>query len=514
MSYEQERNDLILTLNASYITFLQFFFETLNGRKFKISNPTGRKSHHLIIADELEKSFLYPNRRSIINVPPGYAKSTMLAYWTAWTISQKKYSQFLYMSYSKMLASQHTETIRRIIQLPEFKELFCITIRHDARGKEMFKTNTGAVVAAAGSGGTVTGLSAGLPDMEDFSGALIMDDMHKPDEVHSDTIREGVIQNYNETIAQRVRGINVPQIMIAQRLHERDLCAYLLDGGDGHYWDRCILKALDDAGNALYPEKDTAKNLIIKQKVDIYTFASQFQQDPQPAGGSLYRRNMFYVEHIEPSFICTFITVDTAETDASYNDATVFSFWGLHKDKDTGAHCLHWINCQELRVEPKDLKDEFMGFWSRCRAHKTPPIVAAIEKKSTGVTLISILKEMKGIEIRNIDRNISSGCKTQRFLSLQPYIASKLIGFTAGARHYDMCMKQAESITANNTHAFDDIIDTLYDAVKIALIDKTLIHQYNKNEDALKGFAQAAAASRLARQRAYEYDNHSAQIYR
>jgi hypothetical protein len=38
-------------------------------------------------------------------------------------------------------------------------------------------------------------------------------------------------------------------------------------------------------------------------------------------------------------------------------------------------------------------------------------------------------------------------------------------------------------ITANETHRFDDIADTVSDAIKLALIDKTLIinnNQYDK----------------------------------
>jgi len=54
---------------------------------------------------------------------------------------------------------------------------------------------------------------------------LLWDDMHKPDEVHSDTMRQSVIDNYSETILQRPRGPNAPMIFIGQRLHEADLPA-------------------------------------------------------------------------------------------------------------------------------------------------------------------------------------------------------------------------------------------------------------------------------------------------
>jgi hypothetical protein len=45
------------------------------------------------------------------------------------------------------------------------------------------------------------------------------------------------------------------------------------------------------------------------------------------------------------------------------------------------------------------------------------------------------------------------------------------------ARHKDMCIEHCSKITANDTHAHDDIADTLYDAIKIGLIEKILTNQ-------------------------------------
>ena len=158
----------------------------------------------------------------------------------------------------------------------------------------------------------------------------------------------------------------------------------------------------------------------------------------------------------------------------------MFSFWGVYEietmGRKTGEYGLHWIDCAELRIEPKDLRDAFLDFWQDCMIHKVPPLLAAIEKKSTGVTLLSVIKEMRGIQVRDIERNRSSGSKTARFLQCQPHVAARKISFTAGARHVDMCIKHMTKITANDTHKFDDVCDTAADAIKMALIDKTLIH--------------------------------------
>ena len=134
-------------------------------------------------------------------------------------------------------------------------------------------------------------------------------------------------------------------------------------------------------------------------------------------------------------------------------------------------------------------------------------MIAAIEKKSTGVTLISTLQELRGIQVRNIERNRSSGSKTTRFLAIQPEVAAKKISFTTGARHADMCIKHMAKITANDTHRHDDIADTLADAVKIALIDK-LINVKSKQDDSLSASIMRPQLDRLQIESDLYYGGH------
>lgn len=478
---------LISELQSSFLLFVRTFYPLLTGRDFIMSQPMGREPHVITIARELVKCAKLETLKLVINIPPGHGKSLLLSMWVAWCLAKHPDSRFIYISYSQTLAATHTDFIRRIMMSREYKELFGIELRSDSKAKDYFQTTSGGAVAAFGSTGAITGRDAGLPGLERLSGALIMDDMHKPDEVFSDTMREKVINNYKDTIQQRARGILVPFIFIGQRLHEADLAAYLLAGEDGHEWKRVILKSIDEAGNALYPEAFPLSMLRIRQERDIYVFASQHQQDPQPAGGSVFKKDWFVILDIEPEIITTFVTADTAETDKSYNDASAFSFWGIYEietmGRKTGEYGLHWLDCLEIHVEPKDLKETFLDFWADCMRHTYPPLLAAIEKKSTGTTLISILQEIRGIQIRDIPRNRSSGSKTARFLECQPHVAAKKISFTKDARHVELCINHMSKITANETHRRDDIADTFADAVKIALIDKTILTAVNNKTD-------------------------------
>lgn len=477
-----EREQQASELRGSLLMFTRFFYKSITGRDFIVSNPAGRESHHITICRAYTELFWEqkPAHGLLINVPPGYGKSVMTCMWIAWCYAHYPDCNFLYISYSHELAAAHTSFIKQIMSSRMYRYLFDVEISGDTRAKDYFMTSAGGVVAAFGSSGGITGRNAGLQGVNRFSGCVAVDDCHKPNEIHSHSIRESVIRNYAETIMQRPRDTRVPIVFIGQRLHEDDLAAYLMSGKDVRNWDRIILKGIDDAGNALYPEVQTLDYLIELKEKQPFVFSSQIQQEPIPSGGSLFKPEWFPILDFEPQIIATFITADTAETDKSYNDATAFSFWGVYEietmGRKIGEYGLHWLDSQELHIEPKDLKEAFLDFWQDCMRHPVPPLLAAIEKKSTGVTLVSVLQEVRGIQIRNIERTRASGSKTQRFLEIQQYIASKRISFTAGARHVEACVNHMAKITANDTHRRDDLCDTCVDAVRMALIDKTIIN--------------------------------------
>lgn len=485
---DYDKEELAAKLKGSFLLFCQFFFEVITGREFIVSKPIGRESHQITIARELTKVFRRELKTDCLGicVPPRAGKSVLLSMWTAWCYAHYPDCNFLYISYSHELAAKHTAFIKQIMTSAQYVYLFGTELKKDSRAKDKFQTMCNGGVAAFGSGGAIVGQDAGLPNLKRFTGAVIIDDPIKIDEAASDRVRTSVNDNYKETIVQRAP-TGVPILFIGQRAHEDDLAAFLQSGNDIKSWEFVNLKALDDAGNALYPEVHPLEHLLKMQEKSPYVFASQMQQDPLPAGGGLFKPEWFVFLDEEPELLCTFITADTAETDKSWNDATVFSFFGLYEietmGKKTGIMGLHWLDCVELRIEPKDLEAEFLDFFANCSYHPMPPHVAAIEKKSTGVTLVSTLDKLRGISVRKIERTRASGSKTQRFIDIQSIVASKQISFTKDARHADMCINHMSKITASDAHRWDDIADTLSDSIRLALIEKTI---HNTSETSKK----------------------------
>lgn len=482
-------------LHGSQLLFTRVFFKLRTGRDFQLSKPISRESHFISMNRELTRVKRGELDLLVIAVAPRYSKTESLIHFVASGLAEFPDANFLYTSYSHNLAAKQSSIVRDIVMLREFHDLFFVNLKQSTKAKFDFETTEGGSVYAAGFGGTITGRGAGIKGIDPakhFGGAIIIDDAHKPDEATSDTIREGVIDWYHNTLlSRRNNGNKTPIIFIGQIVHESDLANHLIEECEKDNTGRkkvLLLPALDEAGNALYPEMHTKEDLLKMQEENPYVFAAQYQQRAQPAGGGLFKKVWFPILEHTPKILATFITCDTAETEKEYNDASAFSFWGIYKIKhaefDTDIYGLVWLDCMELRVEPKDLHNEFMQFYYSCMRYKVKPSLAAIEKKSTGTTLSSMVEDLPGIQILRVERNRSSGSKTDRFISMQRYIARKQVCFLEGQKHNQMCIDHCAKITANNTHRHDDICDTLYDAVNLALIDKTIINLHvNENKE-------------------------------
>jgi len=496
---ELTRDDkLRVELLSDFYTFVRVFYKLRTNKDWETSAPIGRESHYVSISNALTDVFYHRVTNLQIWCPPRYAKSEMCTNFIAWALARYPDCSFLYTSYSHDLAAYHTNNVRKIMLLPEYQELFNARISSATKAKDNFETVQGGIVLAAGVGGSIVGKGAGIKGVDRFGGCVIIDDSIKPTEAASDTVRASTNEWYLSTLQSRRNSPNTPFIFIGQRVHEDDLAANLALGFDSNKWETLDLPALDKVGNALNPKMHTKEKLLEMQKTMPYIFAAQMQQDPMPAGGALFKREYFPILDEEPEMLSTFITADTAETEKTYNDATVFSFWGLYYINNMGMETkqigLHWIDCIEVRIEPKDLENEFLSFYLCCMRHPVPPTIAAIEKKSTGVTLVSVLQDkIRGIQIREIERSASAGSKADRFIAVQAPAAEKLISFTKDAKHVEMCIKHMMKITANNSHRFDDICDTFCDAVNLGLINKTIRFASKARDSQNKVLEQLAA---------------------
>ncbi len=493
-----ETEDYAQLLVNSLERFTRAMYYVRTGRKFLIPEPPGRQNHISIICEALMKVFRGETKRLIINVPPRYGKTELLIHFIAWALAQYPDSNFIYVSYSHTLAKKQTETIREIISLMEFQELYGLGIDPSSGAKDNFKLvsknpreKAGGAVYAVGSGGTVTGLGAGLQNVIGrFTGAIIIDDIIKPDEAASDVVREGINEWYYNTLQSRTNSPTTPIIIIGQRTNEEDLSGKHLNNSD---WERIIIPAIDEAGNALNPAMHDIHTLRKMQQENPYVFSAQYQQNPVDNSSALFKKEWFVLKNEPPELLSLFITADTAESLAAAADSTVFSLFGVHKLLFREEHIedmygLYWVDCWEMKIEPKDLQNAFMDFWAQGLRYKqngksVPLKFAAIEKKSTGATLLSILTQTQGLQTIDIERKGRGSNKAERFLEMQQYVASKQISLPEYGKHTKMCIDHMSKITGNMVHRHDDICDSLGDAIRVALRDKVIINRDGAKTD-------------------------------
>lgn len=248
-----------------------------------------RAPHHEIICQALERVFRGECKRLIINIPPRYSKTQLIKYFIAWTLGQAPDSQFIYTSYSARLAAASSWDVRGMVQQPIYQAMYPgVKLRQDSKARDEWRTTAGGIVYAVGSAGTITGYGAGAA-RAGFGGAIICDDILKSDEATSDLVREGILEWFQTTLESRRNSPETPIIVIMQRLHERDLAGWLLDGGNGETWEHVCLPAIQADGTALWPAKHDLADLQRMEQANPYVFAGQYLQRPAPLAGGIIK---------------------------------------------------------------------------------------------------------------------------------------------------------------------------------------------------------------------------------
>lgn len=255
-----------------------------------------KSHHHWLICQALEKVFSGETKRLIINLPPRYTKTELAVInFIAYGLGRCPDAEFIHTSYSSRLAANNSWQARELVLNPEYQAIFPeLRLRTDSSAKDEWKTTAGGVVYAVGSGGTITGYGAGKM-RAGFGGAILIDDPHKADEARSDIIREGVIDWFQNTLESRKNGPDTPIILTMQRLHERDLAGWLLDGGNGEEWESLVLPAIQEDGSALWDFKHDRSELDRMAQSAPMTFAGQYMQAPAPAEGNIFKPDQIKV---------------------------------------------------------------------------------------------------------------------------------------------------------------------------------------------------------------------------
>ena len=286
-----------LICEESTLNYTRYFFKKQHQRKFVIGE------HHIEICRALDKIVRGEIKKLIINIAPRYGKTELaVKSFMGYGLAINPSSRFIHLSYSDDLALDNSEAVKDMVNLPEHQQLFPnLKIKPRSDSKKKWYTTEGGGVYATSAAGQVTGFGAGRVDDEedfefikagnsDFAGALVIDDPIKPEDADSDIIRNRVNQRWDSTIKNRVNSRNTPIIVIMQRLHEEDLCGYLMSQSPGE-WTVLSFPCLREDRTALWPFKHTVEELEKLEKENEVVFGRQYQQNPKPLEGILFKRH-------------------------------------------------------------------------------------------------------------------------------------------------------------------------------------------------------------------------------
>jgi len=257
--------------------------------------PNWRAPVHITFLNQaLVKAALTPNERLIVSIPPRHGKSTMISrLLPAWYLSIRPDHRVLLASYQADFAAQWGRAVRDIIEAePELG----ITVRADSSAANRWdlEGHEGGM-QTAGVGGAITGKGADL---------MLIDDPVKNDEqANSETFREKTWDWWQGTALNRQQP-DASYIVVMTRWHEDDLAGRLIAHGQetGDTWRQITLPALaeeDDVlgrelGAPLWPEQYDAEALgRLERGMGSHWWAALYQQRPQPAGGTLFKRKNF-----------------------------------------------------------------------------------------------------------------------------------------------------------------------------------------------------------------------------
>ena len=405
----------------SLMFFSRYIYKENHNRNFIVA------PHLQLIADTLEDVYKGNIKRLIINMPPRYGKTELsIKLFISWCLAKSPSSKFIHLSYSDDLALDNSSQTKEYIESDSFQGIWSMKLKKDAQGKKKWFNELGGGVYATSTGGAITGFGAGSTNkIDDFGGAIIIDDPIKPDDAFSEVKRKSVNERYNNTIRSRVNSRNTPVIVIMQRLHEEDLTGFLLDGGSGEKWNHLCLPALDENNTPLWEQKHTFKELETIRQANRYTFSGQYMQLPSPEEGGEWRKEWFEIIDKKdiPNLQWT-LYIDGAYTKNTKNDPTGLQISAKYKnDLIILSSIDKYLEMPELL---KFIPIHIESFGINIRLLK-------VEPKASGKSLAQLIRNETRLNISEIKSDFVNMSKIECARMTSPYIEGGRVKLVKGS---------------------------------------------------------------------------------
>lgn len=398
--------------------------------------------HHKVIVKALEDFIKDPTKKNIaVFVPPQHGKSEITSrLFPAYALGVNPNLKIAVSSYSSDLADSFNRDIQKIIDSPEYQEIFpetklnsknVITTQSWLRNSEVFEVvNKKGSLKSVGVGGGLTGRAVDI---------AIIDDPVKDDiEAQSQTYRERVWQWYLTVLSTRLHN-NSKQILIMTRWHEDDLAGRLINpeiNKDYKDWEIIKIPAIKEdepneydhrqIGEALWPDRHSKEKIEKLKALSESTFESLYQQNPINKGGNKVKTEWFEYVDLAPSNLKVDLWLDGAYTKDSQNDPTGMIITSFDKQNNS----LYIIHAHSALLEMPELLTFLKDYKI---AHKLDNrSIAFIEPKASGKTLKQLLNVQTKIPAIEIKSYLVQEGKEARLQAASPYIESGKVKIVRG----------------------------------------------------------------------------------
>ncbi len=289
--------------------------------------------HHLLIAKHLEMVERGEITRLMITMPPRHGKSMLASeFFPAWYLGRNPDHYVVAATYAQELADDFGRKVRNQLADPAFATIFPgVALKHDSTSSrrfhvdklvDSFSTGQSGAYFAVGVGGPLTGRGAHL--------LLIDDPVKNREDAESELIRKKTKDWYTSTAYTRLMpGGRI--VVIQTRWHEDDLAGWLQQEHKHEGWVILDLPAIDDEGNALWPEQYDIEALErIKRALPPRDWSALYQQRPSPETGDYFKREWVHLtDHVPQMESMTRVGGSDYAVTSDGGDYTVHAVLGL-----------------------------------------------------------------------------------------------------------------------------------------------------------------------------------------
>ena len=301
--------------------------------------------------------------RLLINIPPGFMKSLLTnVLWPAWEWGPMGRPNYRYVtfSYSASLTERDNGKFRDLVTSPEYQRLYGDQVK--VRNKTTLKVHnsrTGWKLASS-VGGVGTG---------ERGDRILLDDPHNVKDAESETIRSETTRWFRESLQSRFNNEQTALVVIMQRVHALDVSGVITElrlpythllipmlydwklqteegrprptsigWYDPRYVDPDDVGGIDAAkekcdGILAWPARYSPKLVVdVRDALGPYAWAGQFQQQPTPRGGGIFKEAWWQLWAPDdgnfPVFDYMVASLDGAFTEKEERDPSALTVWG------------------------------------------------------------------------------------------------------------------------------------------------------------------------------------------